>query len=246
MENILIKIQFKGTDFYGSQKQKSKKTVQGEIEKALKNIFKKNIKTICCSRTDRGVHAKEFFLNFNIAKLTLNLCKFKKALNYYLNRNIRVLSVKKVSKNFNSRYNVKYKIYRYYIYNGEILSPFKRGFVYHYPYKLNFIKMEKSLKNFVGEKDFRNFSVKGEAKTTICRVFNMKLRRKGKLFYIEIKADRFLYKMVRKIVGTILMIGRGKIRPEEIKSIFEGKIKSGQVVPGEGLYLWKVEFRLPV
>ncbi|RLD17396.1 MAG: tRNA pseudouridine(38-40) synthase TruA [Caldiserica bacterium] len=238
--NIKLCIQFKGDKFFGFQKQKNKRTVQGEIEKALKRIFKKEIKTTGCSRTDRGVHAKEFVLNFKIDKLRFDLKSLINAMNYYLPEDVRVYKAEEVRENFNSRYMAKYKIYRYYVYNRKILSPFLKGFVYHFPYKLDFKKMENSLKYFVGEKDFKNFSVKGEKKNTICKVSHIRIRKKGGLFFIEIKADRFLYKMVRKIAGTILMIGRGKIKVENIERIFEGMVKSGDVLPPEGLYLWKV------
>lgn len=168
------------------------------------------------------------------------------ALNTKLKRSIRILKAEEVEERFHSRYNCKRKTYRYIINNSENGTAVYRNLQYNFSEELDENKMNQAIKYFIGEHDFKGFKASGtSSKNSVRTIFDGKVERVGKLIYIEITGSGFLYNMVRIIAGTLIEVGIGKIKPEEIKSIIESqdRNKAGKTLPPQGLYLAQVEYK---
>jgi len=138
MRNIRLNIQYDGTNFVGWQRQKDGISVQEVIESAVSRILNQEIRLISAGRTDAGVHARQQVANFFTTNNKISLSEVKSGINSLLPPDIRITSVKQVDKKFHARFDVKFKIYRYFIYNGKVLSPFQYRYIWHIPRKLNF------------------------------------------------------------------------------------------------------------
>ncbi len=245
--NIKLTIEYEGTNYHGWQIQgKGHKTIQGQIEKALRKIFKKDIRLYGSGRTDSGVHAFGQVANFKVSSY-LSLNEIQKAINANIPDDISIIDIEEVSLDFHSQYSAKFKIYRYVILNRQAPSVKDRNFCLHYPYKLNLALMRREAAILVGKKDFRSFQASDPRnphrdKNTIRTVRNISIRRKGDYVFIDIEADGFLYKMVRNIVGTLLEIGRGKLPKGSMEMILLKKDRSaaGYTAKAKGLVLLKV------
>ena len=156
MRNIMLKIEYDGKDFNGWQKQPTKLNIQGEIERAIKDITGEEVDLIASGRTDAGVHSLGQVANYK-TNSNIPVEKFPIALNTKLKRSIRILEAKEVEERFHSRYNCKKKTYRYIINNSENGTAIYRDLEYNFSQKLDFEKMKKAAKNFIGEHDFRGF-----------------------------------------------------------------------------------------
>lgn len=231
-------------DLTGWQKQPNKLNIQGEIEKAIQEITGEEVDLIASGRTDAGVHSIGQTANFKTnSKIPIE--KFSKAINSRLKKSIVIKSAEEVDEKFHSRYSVKSKTYRYIINNSENGTAIYRGLEYHVPMKLDYEKMNKALKYFIGEHDFKGFKASGtSSKSSIRTIFNGEVKKEGERIIIEITGNGFLYNMVRIIAGTLVDVGIGKIKPEEIPDIIESKDrkKAGKTLPPQGLYLLKVEY----
>lgn len=231
-------------DLTGWQKQPNKLNIQGEIEKAIQEITGEEVDLIASGRTDAGVHSIGQTANFKTnSKIPIE--KFSKAINSKLKKSIVIKSAEEVDEKFHSRYSVKSKTYRYIINNSENGTAIYRGLEYHIPMKLDYEKMNKALKYFIGEHDFKGFKASGtSSKSSIRTIFNGEVKKEGERIIIEITGNGFLYNMVRIIAGTLVDVGIGKIKPEEIPDIIESKDrkKAGKTLPPQGLYLLKVEY----
>ncbi len=239
MKNFLLMIEFDGHNFWGWQEQKDKRTVAGEIKKVLKKIFKEEIKLIGMGRTDRGVSALKYFCNFKISlNQEIHLENFKKRMNFLLPSEIYVKEIKEVPLDFNSRYAVKRKTYCYFV-TTEI-SPVKRYFFWEIPKAIDIKKMIEASKLFLGEKDFSKFCYyhgKG-----ICRVEEIKIIKKNKEIIFKITGNRFLYKMVRRIVGALIDVGINKREIKDIEKALVGEHHSSlTTAPAKGLILYDCE-----
>lgn len=230
MPNLKLTIQYDGTGFCGYEVQPNKRTVRGELIKALKTLFKEDIKLISSSRTDSGVHALCNTVNFKINKTSIPISKIPKALNSLLPKDIRINKAEKVKKDFNARYNAKKKTYEYLIYNGEILPPVLKNLVWHVKPKLDLSKMKKKAKTLVGTQDFSDYCAAGgdlprralgkAGDTNFVRtIYKFSVRqknieiwdeRKVRVVSCKVIGDGFLYKMVRLMVGSIVEAGLGK------------------------------------
>jgi len=245
MRNIRLTIEYDGTDYFGWQIQKRKPTVQGEIKKVLERILEEKITLIGAARTDSGVHALGQVANFKTRNKKLTTDNFIKALNSLLPSDIVIKEVKKVADSFHARYSAKSKIYRYQILKQLLPSALGRGFSWHIPQTLDWRKIREASKYFVGKYDFSPFSVTGSSrKNKQCTVKNFKIRKAKNLCILQIEADYFLYKMVRRIVGALIEVGRGKIEPEYIRALLNGKASTlrAQTAPPHGLFLIKVKY----
>jgi tRNA pseudouridine38-40 synthase len=242
MRNILLEVSYLGNSFYGFQKQKGPLTVQGLLESTLSRITGEKIKVVGAGSTDRGVHAFAQICNFYTHSY-LSPEKLKDALNALLPPEIRVNRAEEVDQDFHARKSSKGKVYIYFVWTEEIMSPFLLKFVYHYPYPLDYELMSKALSIIKGEHDFSSFakagSYKGEALRLIKRA---ELIDKSPLLCFLIEGSGFLQHMVRTIVGTVLEVGRGKFDPNFMAEILKRKDRStaGPTVPACGLYLVKV------
>jgi tRNA pseudouridine38-40 synthase len=242
--NYKITLQFDGTHYHGWQYQTPKiKTIQGELKKALKIIAKKSIVVTGSSRTDAGVHSKGMMANFFL-KIKIEPDSLMRALNSLLPEDIRVIECQAVDKSFNARFHSIKKVYIYKMFIGQTISPFKYRYFMHIPYPLNLREMRKCLKHFKGEKDFSSFTSDDPDKKRIREISEIKMQVKGEEIFFTISGKSFLRYMVRNIIGTIIDVGRGKIRSQDIPVIFEAKDrrKAGQTAPARGLVLERVEY----
>ena len=242
MRNIKVILEYDGTNFYGWQVQPGMRTVQGVLEKAIEKLLSKKIKTIGAGRTDTGVHAIGQVANFFINK-RYELETIKKALNTYLPQDIFIKNIEEVNTNFHSRFNAKMRTYIYRI--SKQFSVFTRNYSWYYKYPLDIQAMNDCCKLLLGEKDLTSFSVTKSKKDNM--VMSIKkcifTERKNEVVF-TIKADRFLHKSVRTIVGTLILVGEGKLSAREFKSIIIAKDrrKAGKTAPPYGLYLKEVKY----
>lgn len=242
MNNIKLTLEYDGTEYYGWQKQKEMKTIQGQLEEAIFIVTKEACEVTGSSRTDAGVHAKGFVANFKTnSKVPPE--RFREALNVKLPNDIVVIKSEKVEDDFHARYCAKGKTYEYYILNDQVPSALIRNQVYHYKYDLDIEAMKEGAKQFIGTHDFAAFRTQGSSvKGTIRTIFDVKVEKTEKIIKISVSGDGFLYNMVRIIVGTLIKVGNKKLKPEDIQDIIrEGNRKrAGMVVPPNGLVLEKV------
>lgn len=239
--NILMVISYDGKRYHGWQIQKNAVTIQEVYQKALKKVlgYLPDIKG--CSRTDSGVHANAYCINFNIE--TPILCdKLVLAINKYLPKDISAQKCMEVDKNFHARYSCVGKEYIYKLWNNKIRNPFLDGYALHYWYPLDENRLNTMAQDYVGKKDFTSFCTfdKREVGNMIRTVEYFKVYRENDLIIFKVKADGFLYNMVRIMIGTLLRNIRGK--GEDINTILFLKDRkyAGPTSPACGLYLNKV------
>lgn len=171
--------------------------------------------------------------------------KYPIALNSKLKKSIRIQKAEEVEERFHSRYNCKQKTYRYIINNSEHGSSIYRNLEYYIPNKLDIDEMQKAIKHFEGEHDFKGFKASGtSSKSSIRTIYKTEIRKEGERIIIELTGNGFLYNMVRIIAGTLVDVGLGKIKPEQIPEIINSKdrTKAGKTLPANALYLVKVEY----
>lgn len=246
-KNIKILISYNGKNYAGWQKQNNQRTIQGELEYAINEIFAANsmepIEIIGSGRTDAGVHAYGQVANFKI-RTTIPIEKIPEILNSKLPKDISIILAEEVEMDFHSRYSAHKKTYKYYIYPSRIRSPFYMDRSYQVKYKLDIEKMQEQIKYLLGRHDFCGFMSSGSSvKTTVREIYRAEFYQEGELFVIELEGNGFLYNMVRIIAGTLVDIGRGKIK-ESLKDIIESKDrnKAGHTAPSQGLFLCKVDY----
>ena len=242
--NILMIISYDGSNYHGWQVQKNAITVQEIFQNALEKVLKHKVDIKGCSRTDSGVHANMYAVSF----LTFNKIKCENlvlAMNKFLPDDIAVTTCKEVKKDFHARYSCTGKEYIYKIWNKKIKNPFLKKRAYHYWYNLDIDILKEAAKHFLGTHDFTSFATldKRDPTNMIRTIEYLEINKfENGLVEIKIKADGFLYNMVRIIVGTLLRVAQGKIKPDEIEKIINSKNRSlaGPTVPAIGLYLNKV------
>ena len=242
MRNIKLTIEYDGTSYGGWQKQKNNRTIQQCIEEAIKLLTGEDVELIGSSRTDAGVHAKGMIANF-ITNSQIPADKFREAINTKLPDDIGIIKSEEVDRNFHSRYDSKGKTYCYTLVNRYEKVCIGRNYVYQVRDELNYNIMKEAAKYFLGKHDFKAFKTNGSSVKTSVRTINgLELELKGDVIKIFVSADGFLYNMVRIIVGTLIEVGKGKIKPEDIESIIKNgdRSKAGPCVPPNGLVLEKV------
>lgn len=244
MRNIKLIIEYDGKKFGGWQKQPNKLNIQGEIEKAIEEITGENVELNASGRTDAGVHSLGQTANFK-TNSKIDISKIAIAINSKLKQSIRIIRAEEVDEKFHARYSCKGKKYRYVINNSKYGSAIYRDLEYHIPIKLNVEDMKKSIKYFEGEHDFKGFKASGtSSKSSVRTIYSAQVIEDGERIIIELEGNGFLYNMVRIISGTIVDVGLGKIKPEEIPEIIESKDrkKAGKTLPPQGLYLVEVYY----
>ena len=245
MRNIKLTIEYDGKDFNGWQKQPNKLNIQGTIEKAIERITGKEVELMASGRTDRGVHALAQVANFKTdSKLPIE--KFPIAINSNIKNSIRIKDAEEVDENFHSRLSCKKKTYRYVINNSKYGSSIYRNLETHIPVKLNVNKMKEAIKYFEGEHDFKAFKASGTSnKSSVRTIYKGEvIKKEDERIWIELTGNGFLYNMVRIIAGTLVDVGLGKIKAEDIPKIIESKdrTKAGKTLPPHGLMLLRVEY----
>lgn len=244
-KNILLTVAYDGTNYFGWQKQDNVKTIQGELEKALSNLFKQDINIRGASRTDTGVHALSQLALLK-HKTTIPVEKLPFAINSFLNnKEIVVTNAIYVDENFHPQNSVYKKTYQYKIYNAPFINPLIKNYTEFVHKPLNIEKMKQATQYFLGEHDFKSFCASGTiAKTTIRTIYDLTINKQDDIITIEITGNGFLYNMVRIISGTLLEVGLGNIKAEDIPNIIENKDRkmAGKTLPPHGLYLVEVMY----
>jgi len=244
--NFKIVVEYDGTHFFGWQKQKDKKTVQGEIEKILSRILNQDVRITGSGRTDSGVHAFGQVANFN-SDTQMEPVELKKAINSMIRQHpIIIRQCCLVDDAFHAQYDAVSKEYHYYILNREDPCAIGRMFQWHIPQPLEIELMNQCCKAITGIFDFRSFENTGSPRsTTVREVFfsEIRLLDEGRLVFI-IKASGFLKYMVRNLIGTIVLAGHKKISVQTFKDILKAKdrTKAGPTAPPHGLFLKQVNY----
>lgn len=243
MRKILVFISFLGTAYHGWQVQRNAATVQRAVQDALQAVLGERPGVTGCSRTDAGVHAAEYAFHFSTAA-SIPCGALVRALNAALPRDIAALRAREVPEEFHARYSVTYKEYVYKLRAAPQRDPFWEGRALYLPHPPDEERLRAAAARFVGTHDFASFCAAGAGlrggmrRTVLLSAFE---RREGLLLY-RVRADGFLYHMVRIMVGTLLDVSRGKTEPEEIPDILAAGSReaAGPTAPAHGLYLNQV------
>ncbi|MCU0665721.1 MAG: tRNA pseudouridine(38-40) synthase TruA [Candidatus Omnitrophica bacterium] len=243
--NLRILLEYDGTRYQGWQKQKhTQDTIQQVLEAALQKLFKQKIAVYSSGRTDAGVHALNQTANFIVSTKIPNK-RILLGVNAFLPKDIVVKKVTDAPSSFHSRFSCRYKTYRYAIVNRHYHAALARHYSYLYPWKLDLEFMRKESKALIGRHDFRSFCSSNTLKQNCVRTIKKIAITKDKdKVYIDVQADGFLYNMVRSIVGTLLLAGRGKLKRGRLLEILKSKDrkKAGPVVPAKGLCLIREQY----
>ena len=246
LRNLLITISYDGKCFHGWQIQQNAYTVQEAFQNALAKIIGEEFDLKGCSRTDSGVHANMYCLSLKTAH-PIPPQRLKAALNRWLPLSIAVNDCVEVDSGFHARYSCKSKEYIYKIWNSEVRNPFLDGYALHYRYKIDEELLNSAAQAYVGTHDFTSFCTldSREPGDMTRTVKSFSVTRDGDMVTMRVEADGFLYNMVRIMVGTLLRVQQGKIKPGQIPDIISKKDRSfaGPTAQACGLYLNKVNYK---
>ncbi len=249
MRNLKLILSYDGSDFAGWQVQPDAATVQGTLASAIGRITGEKVLPQGSGRTDAGVHALAQVASF-VTESSVPTGNFVKALNDILPAAIRVLSVDEVAADFHARHSAKGKTYRYRIYRAAICPPFLARYVWHYPFPSDEEAMVRGAPLMEGERDFTSFAAvdpergKEIPASNVRKIFSSTWQREGDEFVYTVNGSGFLHHMVRNLVGTFILVGKGTLRPDDIPQIIDARNRSaaGATAPASGLYLVKVEY----
>jgi len=240
MQTLRLIIEYDGTDYVGWQFQINGRSVQEEIEKALKQILQSDIRITGGGRTDAGVHARGQVASFSVER-NVEIHSLAKSINAVLPHSIIILEAAEVSIDFNARYDAKSRRYTYYI--SPVPSAIRRNFCWQVFQKMDFDLLQQCAKQVVGEHGFRSFcKVETDFHQHRCTIHSAEWRQEERLFIFDIKANRFLHGMVRTLVGTMVNVGRGHTTLEDFANILEASDRSaaGMSAPAKGLFLEEI------
>jgi tRNA pseudouridine38-40 synthase len=257
MRNIKFIVAYDGTDFSGWQSQPGQVTVQGTLSDVLEKLTQQRVLIQGAGRTDAGVHASGQVLNFKTESL-MGVEEFQRACNALLPPTIRVNAAEEVDLNFHSRRDAVAKTYRYRIFRGRVVPPFIWKYVLQDSSELNFDAMAEAAGFFTGDHDFTSFAastgsneddmervaVRTIYQSEIVRVPGSGSRDAAEEWICLVRGRSFMRNMVRKMVGTLVEIGRGKMAPSDLQELFalRDRSKSGATLPPQGLCLESVEY----
>jgi tRNA pseudouridine38-40 synthase len=261
LRNLKVILSYDGAEFSGWQVQPDAVTVQGTLASAIGRVTGEKVLPQGSGRTDAGVHALAQVMTF-VTESSVPTENFLKALNDILPAAVRVLEVTEAPPQFHARHSARAKTYRYRIYREAICPPFLARYVWHYPYPLDEQAMIRSASLVVGEHDFTSFAaVDPERRTNhegtrigdetnpgsisnVRTIFSSAWERAGDEFVYTVRGSGFLHHMVRNLVGTFVLVGKGTLQPEDVTHILEAQNRSaaGPTAPASGLYLVEVEY----
>jgi tRNA pseudouridine38-40 synthase len=244
MRNLKLTLAYDGTTFHGWQIQPNLPTVQGTLQAALEKLFNHPVNVTGSGRTDAGVHAQGQVANVETIR-SMDTDAVLRGVNALLPAEVRVWDVEEVSPEFHARRSARSKTYEYHIWRTYIVSPFECRYVYAFPYAMDEEAVDQATRCFVGTHDFTSFSAtSSEIEDRIRTVFEAEWRRGAERWVFRIQGSGFLQYMVRTIVGTLLHVGTGKLKPQNIPEIFEARDRrlAGPCAPAGGLHLIKVDY----
>lgn len=266
VRNLKLTLSYDGSEFAGWQVQPGLATIQGTLASAIGRLTGENVLPQGSGRTDAGVHALAQVASFTTAS-PIPIDNWVKALNDILPASIRVLEIAEAAADFHARKSVRAKTYRYRMYRGAVCPPFLARYVWHYPFPLEEAAMADAARLVVGEHDFTSFAAadperlkrveedrhlehRGAQSNTDREVSNVRTifsslwaRESDELIY-TVRGNGFLHHMVRNLVGTFLLIGKGTLTAENVQRILASRNRStaGPTAPANGLYLVNVEY----
>jgi tRNA pseudouridine38-40 synthase len=250
MRNLKLTVSYDGADFSGWQVQPDANTVQGTLASAIGRITGEKVLPQGSGRTDAGVHALGQVVTF-VTESSVPTENFVKALNDILPTSVRVLQAEEKPAEFHARHSAHAKSYRYRMYRGAVCPPFLARYVWHYPYPLKEDAMAQASALVVGEHDFTSFAAvdpergrEDEPASNVRTIFSSMWARVGEELIYTVRGSGFLHHMVRNLVGTFILVGRGTVAVEEVTRILEARNRSagGATAPASGLYLVNVEY----
>lgn len=244
MKNYKLVITYDGTRYYGWEHQPDKDTIQGKLESVLLRLCETEVEVIGAGRTDAGVHAKGMVANVHM-QTDLSETMIRDYMNRYLPEDIRIDEVTVASDRFHARYNATGKQYTYTCYCGDTKPVFERKYMTVLDFEPDMEAMKEAAKILEGEHDFRAFCANPNMKkTTVRNVDKIEIVRKRDVIYFNYHGEGFLQNMVRIMTGTLLEVGKGKLKSEDVKTILEGRDRkaAGYTAPARGLCLMKVEY----
>lgn len=254
MHNIKLTLAYDGTDFHGWQLQPGQPTIQGALTDVVCKLAQEKLAIHGAGRTDAGVHALGQVAHFK-TQCELTPREFQRAFNALLPPTIRVVAAEEVGPDFHARWQALAKTYQYRIFRGPVVPPFDWRYVLHYPYPLDLPAMAEAARLFEGTRDFTSFAAStgseddDRERTAIRAVYRsaLVLREGNDVITYTVRGRSFLRYMVRKMAGTLLDVGRGKLAAADIPRLFElrDRSRSGPTVPPQGLCLVSVEYPDP-
>jgi tRNA pseudouridine38-40 synthase len=250
MRNLKMIVSYDGGEFSGWQVQPNAITVQGTVASVIGRITGEKVLPQGSGRTDAGVHALAQVMTF-VTQSSVPTGNFLKAMNDILPASVRVLEVTEAPPDFHARHSAQAKSYRYRIYREAICPPFLARYVWHYPYPLAEETMAKAAALVVGELDFTSFAAvdpergrEESAASNVRNIFSSSWERLGEELIYTVRGSGFLHHMVRNLVGTFILVGKGTLQVEDVTRILEARNRSaaGATAPANGLYLVGVEY----
>jgi tRNA pseudouridine38-40 synthase len=242
---VLLEIAYRGSAYHGWQVQTGTKlpTVQGELQKALEKLIGNEVSVTGCSRTDTGVHARQYFCTVNAEKINIPCAAIPYALGALLPEDIGILGASICEGDFHPRYSCKEKEYVYWFCDSPKRDPFMTDRAWWVMQELDEEKMDKAAKLVVGTHDFSAFCASGSSVEDKTRtVYSCGVERQGHIVKMTIRGNGFLYNMVRIVAGTLVDVSKGKLKVEDIPAIIASldRKRAGQTAPPQGLYLERV------
>ncbi|WP_077612052.1 tRNA pseudouridine(38-40) synthase TruA [Clostridium sp. Marseille-P2415] len=246
IKNYRMVLEYDGSRYDGWQKQgNTEQTVQGKIENVLERMVGQPVEVHGSGRTDAGVHALAQVANF-LGDVQMPEPEIKEYLNKYLPEDIAVKSVERAPDRFHSRLHAEEKTYLYRIEMGERKQVFERKYIYGLLKALDVEAMERAAAFFIGEHDFKSFcSNRKMKKSTVRTIKKIEFEQQGSRLFIRYTGNGFLYNMVRILTGTLIEVGLGQRKAEEMKEILAAKDRNaaGCTAPPEGLFLEQVHYK---
>jgi len=245
LRNIKLLLAYDGTCFFGWQRQENERTVQAVIEDALGKLHKKPIILTGSGRTDSGVHAAGQAANFYTDIKNMDSSRFVPALNSLLPHDVRILEASQVPDDFHSRFDARFRTYRYCFITRRDAMPWELRYAWHIRRQPDIERLNSYTRLLRGEMDCTAFAVPGDKSKSRFRFINRAsfFYEGGKLVF-EISANAFLWKMVRSIAGTLLHFDEEEFTPDYFREVIISRNRklSGPTAPPQGLFLWKIEF----
>jgi tRNA pseudouridine38-40 synthase len=249
MRNLKLTLAYDGSEFCGWQVQSEVASIQGALASAIGRITGEKVLPQGSGRTDAGVHALAQVASF-CTESSIPAENLLKALNDILPSSIRVLEATEAPTEFHARKSARAKTYRYRIYRGAICPPFLARYVWHYPFPLDETAMRDTAAAVVGEHDFTSFAAvdpergREEEGSNVRRISSSAWERAGEELLYTVRGSGFLHHMVRNLVGTFILVGKGTLRVENMARILQARNRSaaGATAPASGLYLVNVEY----
>jgi tRNA pseudouridine38-40 synthase len=244
MRNLKLTLSYDGTEFHGWQHQPELRTVQGELRQALQKLLNHEVKVEGSGRTDAGVHAHGQVASVETIR-TMDTDAVLRGVNALLPRDIRIFSVEEVGPDFHARRSARSKTYEYHVWRSPIVSPFHARYVYAFRYPLDEEAVDLATRYFLGTHDFTSFCATAcEVDERTRTIFDACWNRSDSTWVFRIRGNGFLQYMVRTIAGTLLEVGQGRRRPEQLPEVFDAHDRrlAGPSLPPHGLHLIQVEY----